>query len=159
MKVVFLRPRGQKRQSMATPTTLVGLVTYPQHPNFLRRNATWTGAKLLILDDIYEKAVPPCVEPTFKIETKPELQQWGYVFREPMRNATDFETLVESCIVAGLGDPGAKGRIRLARLPGSMPPGEKAPGQADLGRLEPVGKTRRGPVPEETWHQQGEEGR
>lgn len=105
----------------------VGMVSYPQEEGFHRRNTLWTGSALLVLDDIYEKAKPPAVEPTFRMETKPGSEQWGYVFTEPMRDASDFETLVESCIVAGLGDPGAKGRIRLARLPGSQPVGKKHP--------------------------------
>jgi hypothetical protein len=104
----------------------VGVVEYPQPKQFRRRNAFWTGSVGLVLDDVFEKAAPPELVPTYRMETKPGSEQWCYLFETMMRNASEFETLVNSCIMAGLGDPGAKGRVRLARLPGSMPPGKTA---------------------------------
>ena len=97
---------------------------------FHRRSESWTGNVALVLDDVGEEKhgrliVPPDLEPTVIVETKPGSQQFWYCFREPVRDAEAIATAMQTLVEAGFGDAGGStGRtslIRLARLPGSDP--------------------------------------
>lgn len=102
----------------------IGMFEYPQIGVWRRKNCFWTGLQLFVLDDVGEKVPEPGIAPTFIIETKPGSQQWGYLLQEPIRSPSAAETVIGSLVNAGLSDPGAKGRSRLFRLPGSKPPGK-----------------------------------
>ena len=73
----------------------------------------------LMLDDIGTKSRTPPLEPTWKIETSPGNQQWGYVFSEqPTKGA--FTAAIGAISAAGYTDPGATNAVRNCRLPGSV---------------------------------------
>jgi hypothetical protein len=107
-----------------------------QGAKFYRRAESWTGNLALVLDDVGEvkhgaQIQIPKVDPTVIIETKPGSEQWWYVFKEPLRNASVIDMMMRTLIAAGLADKGGStGRtslIRLARLPGSDPKGRGFP--------------------------------
>lgn len=107
-----------------------------QGAKFYRRAESWTGNLAIVLDDIGEEKhgvvlMPPKLDPTVIIETKPGSQQWWYVFKEPLRNASTIDRMMRSLIEAGHGDKGGStgktSLIRLARLPGSDPKGRGIP--------------------------------
>lgn len=107
-----------------------------QGAKFYRRAESWTGNLAIVLDDIGEEKhgvalKPPSLEPTVIIETKPGSEQWWYVFKEPLRNASVVDRMMRTLIEAGHGDKGGStgktSLIRLARLPGSDPKGRGIP--------------------------------
>jgi hypothetical protein len=107
-----------------------------QGAKFYRRAESWTGNLAIVLDDIGEEKhgvvlMPPKLDPTIVIETKPGSQQWWYVFKTALRNASTIDRMMRSLIEAGHGDKGGStgktSLIRLARLPGSDPKGRGIP--------------------------------
>lgn len=107
-----------------------------QGAKFYRRAESWTGNLAIVLDDIGEEKhgvmiKPPKLEPTVIVETKPGSQQWWYVFKEPLRNASVIDMMMRTLVDAGYGDKGGStgktSLIRLARLPGSDPKGRGIP--------------------------------
>lgn len=114
----------------------------PDVKGFKRRNKAWVAGKAVILDDIGETkpvkdpttgevvgeyTIPvPKLQPTYRMETKPGSEQWGYVFPEPLFDASAYMTILKSCHEAGITDKhGSVNMIRLARLPWSQPIGKK----------------------------------
>lgn len=76
---------------------------------------------VLMLDDVGTKSKVPPIEPTWKMETSPGNQQWGYVFRlddQPSKHV--FVPTVTAIAEAGYTDPGATNAVRNFRLPGSV---------------------------------------
>lgn len=76
---------------------------------------------VLMLDDVGTKSKVPTIEPTWKMETSPGNQQWGYVFRlddQPSKHV--FVPTVTAIAEAGYTDPGATNAVRNFRLPGSV---------------------------------------
>jgi hypothetical protein len=73
----------------------------------------------LMLDDIGTKSKMPLLEPTWKIETSPGNQQWGYVFAEQPTKG-EFTAAMKAIAAAGYTDPGATNAVRNCRLPGSV---------------------------------------
>lgn len=61
-------------------------------------------------------------EPSFRLETSPGNEQWGFLFNEPLADRIEAEVLVSEMIARGLtsdgADPGMSGVTRLVRLPG-----------------------------------------
>ena len=98
--------------------------------DFRRKKDRWTGAVGVVLDDIGEEKngkiikAPP-VKPTVIIQTKPNSQQWIYLFTEIERDANLINTIYKSAIAAGMCDPGAGNVTRLSRIPGRIPLGKK----------------------------------
>lgn len=99
-----------------------------------RRKALFVTGHLLVVDDVApnddlgsgRKVRASFVrartgEPTFRIETSPGNEQWGYVFRVPVADRHVIEALQDGMIAQGLTsdgtDPGMRGVTRLVRLP------------------------------------------
>jgi len=75
----------------------------------------------LMLDDVGTKSKQPPLEPTWKIETSPGNQQWGYVFdfdHQPTKG--DFTAAITAIATAGYTDGGATNAVRNVRVPGSI---------------------------------------
>ncbi len=83
-----------------------------------RGRAQLIRAHCLVLDDIGTKGSAPPVSPSWKLESSPGNQQWGYQL-EPTDNFAQYEALVEHCHLRGWGDAGAGGSYRIMRVPGS----------------------------------------
>ena len=75
----------------------------------------------MMLDDIGTKSKTPPLEPTWKIETSPGNQQWGYIFdldNQPTKG--EFTAAITAIAAAGYTDGGATNAVRNVRVPGSI---------------------------------------
>ena len=74
-----------------------------------------------MLDDICTKVDPALIKlrPTYKLETSPGNQQWGFLLTYPS-DPVKAAALIEGIAAAGLTDPGAKRADRIMRVPGSV---------------------------------------
>ena len=81
-------------------------------------------ARVLVIDDVGTKSKPPCVTPTYKLETSEGNFQWGYALAGFDVSTPDgqyyFDSVLYSLALAGHNDPGFRSATRLARLPGSL---------------------------------------
>jgi hypothetical protein len=98
----------------------VGLVNTPG----LRRIENFEALRALVVDDVGPKVAPGEVqgllgEPTYKVETSPGNEHWGYVLDPPVTDRTRGDALIDAIIVVLFGgkDPGMKGVVRIMRLP------------------------------------------
>jgi hypothetical protein len=89
------------------------------------RKANFTGGIGVVLDDVFEKVPEPVLTPTWRMETKPGSEQWGYLFEEPLRDAVLHDQMIRALTDNGLSDKGMKNVVRWFRLPGSQPRGKK----------------------------------
>lgn len=105
----------------------IGTFAREQDDGRFRRLAQyWTGGLILPLDDIGTKVTkPPELTPTYRIETSPGNEQWGYVFERVERSAARMKTMLASVSAAGITDPGIRQIGHLIRPPGSLPPNKK----------------------------------
>ncbi len=76
-------------------------------------------ALVLVLDDVGTKSKAPPLAPTWRMETSPGNEQWGYAFREQPTKA-EFTAAMRAIADAGFTDPGALNAVRNFRLPGSI---------------------------------------
>jgi hypothetical protein len=76
---------------------------------------------VLVLDDIGTKSKAPPIAPTWRMETSPNNEQWGYVFGlDDQPTKADFCAAIVAMADAGYTDPGAINAVRNFRLPGSV---------------------------------------
>jgi hypothetical protein len=75
----------------------------------------------MVLDDVNTDKAPktPPLKPTWRIETSPGSEQWGYVFSEQPRKAL-YTEVIKAVANAGYSDPGATNAVRNVRIPGSV---------------------------------------
>lgn len=90
-----------------------------------RRKALFRSTHVIVADDVEEKLplervqiLPP---PSFKLETSPGSQQWGWILETPCTERSQVENLLDGLVAQGLApdgkDPGMKGVTRYVRLP------------------------------------------
>ena len=91
----------------------------------VRRKANFKALHVLVVDDVGPKVDPAKVlnemgTPTYRLETSPGNEQWGYVLEPPVTDRARAEALIVGTIqlLAGGKDPGMAGVTRLMRLPG-----------------------------------------
>jgi hypothetical protein len=87
------------------------------------RKAQLAGYHCLLFDDQGTKAprdLPYGVVPSWKIETSPGNFQGGIILATPITDVGDAEQLQRALLSAGLGDEGASGLSRWARLPNAI---------------------------------------
>ena len=76
---------------------------------------------VMVLDDIGTKSKTPPLAPTWRMETSPGNEQWGYVFSLDDQPAkAEFVGAIRAIANAGYSDPGATNAVRNFRLPGSV---------------------------------------
>lgn len=97
----------------------------PNEPHQRSRRLNFTGGIGVVLDDVYEKVREPILTPTWRLETKPGSEQWGYLFDTPLRDAALHDQIIRAIINNGLSDSGMSNIVRWFRLPGSLPLGKK----------------------------------
>ena len=97
----------------------------PTEPYQTSRKANFTGGIGVVLDDVFEKVPEPVLTPTWRMETKPGSEQWGYLFEEPLRDAVLHDQMIRALTDNGLSDKGMKNVVRWFRLPGSQPLGKQ----------------------------------
>jgi len=90
-----------------------------------RRKSHFAGTYVIGLDDVNEKLSPEMVarlpQPTYKMNSSKNSEQWFYVLANPEMNPTRVDNLLDQLIANGLApdgnDPGMKGVTRYLRLP------------------------------------------
>jgi len=90
-----------------------------------RRKALFRCTHVIVADDVREKldinAVERLPQPTYKLQTSPGSEQWGWVLDVPCTNRHMVENLLDGLVAQGLApagkDPGMKGVTRYVRLP------------------------------------------
>lgn len=90
-----------------------------------RRKALFRATHVIVADDVREKLPVDQVEklppPTYKLETSPGSEQWGWVLDHPATDRHRVENLLDGLVARGLApegkDPGMKGVTRYVRLP------------------------------------------
>jgi hypothetical protein len=92
-----------------------------------RRKALFRSMHIVVVDDVDGKKVRPETAlrllgaPSYRLETSPGNEQWGYLFDEPLQDRFAGELLVDAMVKEGLtitgNDPGMKGVTRYVRLP------------------------------------------
>lgn len=76
---------------------------------------------IMLLDDINTKSKQPPLAPTWRIESSPGNEQWGYVFGvDDQPDKAVFTGAITAIARAGYTDPGATNPVRNFRLPGSV---------------------------------------
>jgi hypothetical protein len=76
---------------------------------------------IMVLDDIGTKSRVPPLEPTWKMETSPGNQQWGYVFAlDDQPPKAEYVAAIRAIAEAGYTDPGMTNAVRNFRVPGSI---------------------------------------
>lgn len=92
---------------------------------YRRRTETFGCGLALMVDDVGTKVDRTFVEgmqPTWRIETSPNNEQWWYFLEEPERDMARFDGLIRAFISGKLlgADPGMSGVTRVGRLPGHL---------------------------------------
>jgi len=90
-----------------------------------RRKTLFRATHIIVADDVCEKLPEENVLklplPTYKLETSPGSQQWGWVLNIPCTEREQIENLLDGLVEKGLApdskDPGMKGVTRYVRLP------------------------------------------
>ena len=91
-----------------------------------RRKDLHRYTHVIVLDDVGEKlsaaeAMAKLGPPSYRLQTSPGSEQWGYILAAPEPNAVRVDALLDGLVKAGLNpsgtDPGMKGVTRLVRLP------------------------------------------
>ena len=77
---------------------------------------------VLVLDDVGTKSRrPEGLTPTWRMETSPGNEQWGFVFAlDDQPTKAEYTAAIEAIAEAGYTDPGACNAVRNFRLPGSV---------------------------------------
>jgi len=90
-----------------------------------RRKVLFKACHIIVADDVKEKLPEENVRllpaPTFKLETSPGSEQWGWCLDTPCTDRHRVENLLDGLIKKGLApdgkDPGMAGVTRYVRLP------------------------------------------
>lgn len=93
-----------------------------------RQKALFERCNVVVIDDVghglsakVDPNDPRLLEPSYKLETSPGNEQWGYILYEPETNRHKIENLLSGMVSANLcpdgKDPGMKGVTRYVRLP------------------------------------------
>lgn len=103
----------------------VSLFYCDQQEKARRRKALFRACYVVTLDDVHEKLpieeVNKLPLPSYKLQTSPGSEQWGYILDTPCENRHQLDNLHDGLIANGLApdakDPGQKGCTRYVRLP------------------------------------------
>lgn len=74
---------------------------------------------IMVLDDIGTKSKKPNLKPTWRVETSPGNEQWGYVL-DPQPPKGEYSAAIIAIAAAGYTDKGSINPVRNFRLPGSV---------------------------------------
>lgn len=91
----------------------------------VRRKANFVGTYCIVADDVGIKIDPARAKllpaPSWRMETSPGNQQWGWILDKPETDRARVENLLDGLVALGLSpdgtDPGMKGVTRYVRLP------------------------------------------
>jgi len=104
-----------------TSNTYVCVSTFKRAADsrYRRRKDCWSGLWLVLLDDLNSKVPFDALrlKPSCLVETSPDNFQAWLFLKQPERNQTKAEALIDGLIAAGASDPGAGNLTRYGRLP------------------------------------------
>lgn len=108
-----------------THNNFVSLSSFVHDANgeYRRLKEQFYALHVIVLDDIGSKVDPGLIHlpPSYKIETSLNNYQWGFILREPERDAVLVNALMNAAIAARLSDKGmTQPSTRLVRLPVGM---------------------------------------
>lgn len=86
---------------------------------YRRRKNCWSGLHMVLLDDLNSKVPFTALRlaPSCLVETSPGNFQAWLLLKQPERDQTKAEALINGLIAAGASDPGAGNLTRYGRLP------------------------------------------
>ena len=90
-----------------------------KEPKLRRRIHDIHSYYAIVLDDIGHKVQAPDVPPTWRLETSPGNEQWGYLLEEPEEDLARVNGFLEALKGKGISDDGALKLTQVFRLPGS----------------------------------------
>lgn len=102
--------------------------TQPQNGSFNVRKDNFSALHFILLDDLGGKVGQGKLgdfELSWLIETSPGNYQGGIMLADPITDVDEAERLQKAVLAAGLGDEGASGVTRWARLPNAINGKEK----------------------------------
>lgn len=83
-----------------------------------RKKKNFCALMCVVLDDIGTKSKAPPLKPSWKLETSPNNEQWGYILSTPITSISEADELFNKLARSGYTDPGAKApSTRYMRLP------------------------------------------
>lgn len=93
-----------------------------------RQKALFLQTNVIVVDDVgiglsakVDPHDPRLPEPSYRLETSPDNEQWGYILSVPERSRSRVENLLDGMVAGNLcddgSDPGMKGVTRYVRLP------------------------------------------
>lgn len=104
----------------------ISLFTPSEDHRALRRKELFYGTYVIMIDDMGSKinsfdavALQGIPDPSYRIETSPGNEQWGYLLDQPCTSQAQVDALLHAITgkLAGGIDTGMKGTTRYARLP------------------------------------------
>lgn len=97
------------------------------------RKADFYALHMVVLDDVGTKATQPpaSAKPTYRIESSPGNEQWGYVLSQPLTDITRAERLVAAIYATDHTDSGGRLVNKFVRLPAGINGKERTPGTRD----------------------------
>jgi hypothetical protein len=119
---------GASRRGLAGTNSYFTISLFRDDPNDARRPAKrrkdlFRGTYVIVVDDVGTKVTDTSKlpEPTYRLETSPGNEQWGYVLDMPEVDPARVDALLDGMVALGLcadgKDPGMKGVTRYVRLP------------------------------------------
>jgi hypothetical protein len=90
-----------------------------------RRKDLHDATYVITIDDVHDKVpaenIKDLPEPSYKLETSPGNEQWGYILETPETRQERVDALLNGLVAAGIADdmkdPGMKGVTRYVRMP------------------------------------------
>jgi len=90
-----------------------------------RRKDLHDATYVITIDDVHDKVpaenLKDLPEPSYKLETSPGNEQWGYLLETPETRQERIDALLNGLVAAGIADdmkdPGMKGVTRYVRMP------------------------------------------
>lgn len=104
----------------------ISLFSRTEEGRAVRRKAQFDACFVVVADDVKEKLplerVELLPEPSYKLMTSSDSEQWGWILNEACEDRAMVENLLDGLVSQGLApdgnDPGMKGVTRYVRLPG-----------------------------------------
>ena len=83
-----------------------------------RKKDNFVGVMCIVLDDVGTKAKTPDITPSWKLETSPGNEQWGFILDRPIQDANLATNIIKKIADKGYCDKNALGpTTRYMRLP------------------------------------------
>lgn len=115
----------------ASPNTLAAYISTMISTTGRNRKSDFFALNMVVLDDVGTKATAPpaAAVPTYRIESSPGNEQWGYVLKQPLRDVNRAERLVAAIYATEHTDSGGRLVNKFVRLPAGINGKERETGR------------------------------